>query len=220
MHDCAFILLRNPAGYDAARGTLRSFLIGVVRNLALKRMRGESRLAISTKSLCALPAIDTNSQDRAQIVARAVASLPPLQREVLILAEYEELSLEEISRAVDAELAAVKSYPSRARICGRWRLRRCSNRKESPVELNDDAKLRELMKEWQISDAPPSLDERVLGPRKPWWSFLLTGSIRIPVPAVIAIVVALLITTIALLHQRHTPPQASTSVNLRGLSSP
>ena len=46
---------------------------------------------------------------------KAVAALPPLQRESLILAEYEELSLEEIARATESEVAAVKSRLHRAR---------------------------------------------------------------------------------------------------------
>src|SRR5262249_23920938 len=53
--------------------------------------------------------------DIAQTVAEAVRSLPPLQREVLILAEFEELSLEEIARAVEAEIGTVKSRLHRAR---------------------------------------------------------------------------------------------------------
>jgi hypothetical protein len=82
------------------------------------------------------------------------------------------------------------------------------------VELNDDAKLRELLKEWQVDGAPRSLDERVLGPRKRWWSFLLTGSLSIPMPAVVAIVTILLIMAAALLHQRPPAPQTTTSVDL------
>jgi len=44
-----------------------------------------------------------------------VRGLPLLQREVLILAEYEELSLEEIARAVESEVGTVKSRLHRAR---------------------------------------------------------------------------------------------------------
>ena len=42
------------------------------------------------------------------MVARAIGALPPLQREVLILAQYEELSLEEIAIAVNSEVGTVK----------------------------------------------------------------------------------------------------------------
>jgi RNA polymerase sigma-70 factor, ECF subfamily len=50
------------------------------------------------------------------MVALAVAALPPIQRETLILSEYEELSLVEIAQANGAELAAVKSRLHRARM--------------------------------------------------------------------------------------------------------
>ena len=53
--------------------------------------------------------------ETAAIVGRAVGALPPLQREVLILSEYEELSLAEIARAVDSGIGTVKSRLHRAR---------------------------------------------------------------------------------------------------------
>jgi hypothetical protein len=77
----------------------------------------------------------------------------------------------------------------------------------------DDPKLSELLKEWQVPGAPPSLDARVLGPRKHWWSFLLTGSIRIPVPVMVAIAALLLVMAAALLRER-TPAPVAQSINL------
>ena len=105
--DCFLTLWRDPAAYDPGRGSLRPFLIGVARNLALKQWRAERPL-------------DPVGEERAETVARAVRLLPPLQREAVILAEYEELSLEEISAATASELAAVKSRLHR----GRQNLRR------------------------------------------------------------------------------------------------
>jgi len=107
-------LLRQPGRFDSARGTLRSFLLAVARNLALKRWRDDSRLD-ELEDQFAMPAIDLEGRENAEAVSAAVASLPPLQREVLILAQYEELSLEEIARAVDAEVGTVKSRLHRAR---------------------------------------------------------------------------------------------------------
>jgi RNA polymerase sigma-70 factor (ECF subfamily) len=115
VQDCFLALLRNPAAYDSQRGTLRSFLIGVTRNLALKKLRGERPLGELDDESVACPVIDPDGRERAEIVARAVAALPPLQRETLILAEYEEMPLDEIARVVGAELAAVKSRLHRAR---------------------------------------------------------------------------------------------------------
>ncbi len=115
VQDCFLLLWRNTPAYDPKRGGLRAFLIGVTRNLILKLWRGErvhDPLAEET-SICG--PIDMEGLERAEIVARAVRALPVLQREALILAEYEELSLEEIARATGAELAAVKSRLHRAR---------------------------------------------------------------------------------------------------------
>jgi hypothetical protein len=69
------------------------------------------------------------------------------------------------------------------------------------VEPTDDTKLSELLKEWQVPGAPPSLDARVLARRERWWSFLLTGSIRVPVPVGVAIAAILLAMSVALVRQ-------------------
>ena len=45
VHDSFIALLHNPAAFDCERGTLRSFLLGITRNLALKRARFGSALA-------------------------------------------------------------------------------------------------------------------------------------------------------------------------------
>jgi RNA polymerase sigma-70 factor (ECF subfamily) len=48
-------------------------------------------------------------------VARAVIELPETQREILILAHYEQMPLAEIARLMALELPAVKSRLQRAR---------------------------------------------------------------------------------------------------------
>lgn len=115
VHDSFIALLRNPAAFDRDRGALRSFLLGITRNLALKRARRERTFRDLDDDTAISPSIDLVNRERAAIVADAIARLPPLQRDVLILAEYEELTLDEICRAVDAELPAVKSRLHRAR---------------------------------------------------------------------------------------------------------
>ncbi len=49
---------------------------------------------------------------------------------------------------------------------------------------DDDARLHELLREWRAPETPQSLERAVLGPRMRWWKFLVTGSIRVPVPVV------------------------------------
>ena len=70
VHDCFVALLKNPAAYDIQRGSLRSFLIGVTRNLALKRLRGErawDELGDDSVAIC--EPFDTDGEERAEIVA-------------------------------------------------------------------------------------------------------------------------------------------------------
>ena len=106
-------LVRRPDSYDAARGSLRAFLLGAARNQALKRFREEHRWdLLDEDDFVVAPVVHV---DVAEAVAGAVQALPPLQREALILAEYEDLSLEEIARAVEAEIGAVKARLHRAR---------------------------------------------------------------------------------------------------------
>jgi hypothetical protein len=82
------------------------------------------------------------------------------------------------------------------------------------MENDDDLKLRRLLREWQIPGAPASLDERVLRRSRPRWAFLLTGSIRVPVPVGLAIAAALLMMAGALLKQKSVAAPAAPPVSL------
>jgi hypothetical protein len=70
------------------------------------------------------------------------------------------------------------------------------------MEPTHDPQLRRLLKEWEVPGAPPSLEERVLGPRRPWWQFLFSGSIRVPVPVGIAMTLALLVLAVYVVRDR------------------
>ena len=109
-------LLRHPDRFDPARGTLRAYLLGIARNLTLKHWRAEHRFEpLDDEDAVAAPPLDLERGDIGDAVGRAVRALRPLQREVVILAEYEGLTLAEIARAVDADVGTVKSRLHRAR---------------------------------------------------------------------------------------------------------
>lgn len=112
----AFVgLLRHPDRFSPARGTLRAFLLGIARNLALKRWRAEHRHEPLDDDAMAAAPVDLDRGPIGDVVGRAVQSLVPLQREVVILVEYEGLTLAEVALAVDADLGTVKSRLHRAR---------------------------------------------------------------------------------------------------------
>jgi RNA polymerase sigma-70 factor, ECF subfamily len=111
-------LLRHPGRFDPRRGTLRAFLMGIARNLALKRWRTEHRYEpLDDDSVVAAVAapVDPDCGEIGESVGRAVRALRPLQREVVILAEYEGLTLAEIAQAVETDVGTVKSRLHRAR---------------------------------------------------------------------------------------------------------
>ena len=106
--DCFLQLLNAPARYDRERGPVRTWLFGIARNLILKRWRSEGRwITLDDDAFAVEPPSNDCRVD--EMVAAAVQSLPPLQREVLILIEYEGLTLEEAASAVAAEIGTVKA---------------------------------------------------------------------------------------------------------------
>jgi hypothetical protein len=54
--------------------------------------------------------------------------------------------------------------------------------------LNEN-ELDQLLRKWEAPAAPRTLKRRVVPPQKSWWRWLLTGSIRVPVPIALAAVV-------------------------------
>ncbi len=128
--DCFLAFYRAPEKYQSGRGALRYFLIGVARNLILKCWRAENRFQSLEEDTCLAEPIDAAALETRDLVAKAVSSLPPLQREALILHEYEGMSLEEVARLVDTELTAVKARLHRARENLRRTLAPLRNRRE------------------------------------------------------------------------------------------
>lgn len=121
-HDCFLSLLRRPDGFDARKGSLQSYLYSAARNLSLKHFRSAGREG-ALDDLAEEPATPAREEPLRVLldnelslkVKEAVASLPPLQREALVLFEYEELTLNEIAGIVGSDVGAVKARLHRAR---------------------------------------------------------------------------------------------------------
>jgi RNA polymerase sigma-70 factor (ECF subfamily) len=113
--DVFLSLLSQPDRFDSSRGELGPFLIGVARNLARKWLRGESRWSEIDDDQFSVEPVEIADREISGTIAAAVGSLPPLQREVLLLAQYEGFSLEEIARSVNVEIGTVKARLFRAR---------------------------------------------------------------------------------------------------------
>jgi RNA polymerase sigma-70 factor (ECF subfamily) len=117
VQECFLAALRPNSAYDASRTPMRTYLFGVARNQALKLLAKRPVTAEDDERVSEAPSPE-RAAFRTQLeaaVARAVRRLPEGQREVLILAHYEELPLAEIARVMEIEVTAVKSRLQRAR---------------------------------------------------------------------------------------------------------
>ena len=120
--DCFLALLKAPA-FREESGSLRAYLFGIARNLAFQRLRQSGREELECDEETAPQQLDAIlTAERSEAVAIAIAALPALQREAVILFEYEDLSLEEIAQVTRVEVGAVKARLHRARETLRRRL--------------------------------------------------------------------------------------------------
>jgi RNA polymerase sigma-70 factor (ECF subfamily) len=144
-----FLALFAGNTFDPKQGSLRAYLFGIARYLAMKRLRIEERespgLADEAPADESAPAAydtlgDLIGQERSEAVGRAVAALPALQKEALILFEYEDLSLEEIAQVAGIEVGAVKARLHRARETLRRRLAPLMDGKVGPMNAQCPAR--------------------------------------------------------------------------------
>jgi RNA polymerase sigma-70 factor (ECF subfamily) len=116
VQDCFLGLLRPECGFDASRRPLRTYLLGAVRNQALKRLRSRAGAGatVETREVRS-PETEALRNELEETVARAIGRLPETQREVLLLAHYAQMPLTEIAQVLEIEVTAVKSRLQRAR---------------------------------------------------------------------------------------------------------
>jgi RNA polymerase sigma-70 factor, ECF subfamily len=120
-HDCFIGLLRRPQGFEPARASLRTYLCAAARHLAFQQLRKRGVLVDLEEAGDMLAVTSDGPLDRlladetAARVAAAVARLPPLQREALVLFEYEEMTLAEVAEVAGVNSATVSARLQRAR---------------------------------------------------------------------------------------------------------
>jgi len=121
-HDCFLSLIRKPENYRPERASLKTYLYAAARNLALKHFRDQGRETgldeVSEEpkeSPRRGPLRKLLDEELATHVREAIFSLPPLQREALILFEYEGLSLNEVAEVAGTDTGAIKARLYRAR---------------------------------------------------------------------------------------------------------
>src|SRR5438552_5361207 len=122
--DVFLMLLESGRRFDSSRGTLLSFLYGIARNHILRRIEKDAREqpaepaeiedCIGSDGVVD-PMNDLTRREAIETVRRAIVSLPPIYREVVVLCDLEEASYEDASAALDCPMGTVRSRLSRAR---------------------------------------------------------------------------------------------------------
>jgi RNA polymerase sigma-70 factor (ECF subfamily) len=123
--ECFLSILRRPDAFRAERASLRTYLCAIARHLALKQLRKQGQETLvddppeAAGGASAGPGADplrsVVEAEEAEAVRAAVLALPPLQREAVVLFEYQEMSLADVAAVCDTDAGTVKSRLHRAR---------------------------------------------------------------------------------------------------------
>jgi hypothetical protein len=81
-----------------------------------------------------------------------------------------------------------------------------------------DLELERLLARWSAPVVPEGMDERVLAAYRhqarrgePWWSWLFTASVRIPLPLAVGLLMLLIVTAALAFRPVASPPTAGTT---------
>jgi RNA polymerase sigma-70 factor, ECF subfamily len=124
--ECFLSILRRPEAFRAERASLRTYLCAIARHLALKQLhkRGQETLVDDPPEEVPGRALTSGGRDplsaaiaaeAAEAVRSAVEALPPLQREAVVLFEYQEMSLADVAAVCETDVGTIKSRLHRAR---------------------------------------------------------------------------------------------------------
>jgi RNA polymerase sigma-70 factor (ECF subfamily) len=124
------VLIREGHTFDAGRGSVSAFLMGVARNHVLRRLRRErfyvSLEADSTDDAGAnsqtgisrtgeTPLDDLSRTETIESVRKSVLALPERYREVVVLCDLQEMSYVEAAEILGCAIGTVRSRLHRAR---------------------------------------------------------------------------------------------------------
>ena len=121
------VLIRNGETFDPARGSLNAFLVGVARNLLLRRLQRERFYApmddnsdddsTTHESFMTVegPLEELSRIETINSVRMAVLALPERYREVVVLCDLQEMSYVEAAEVLSCAVGTVRSRLHRAR---------------------------------------------------------------------------------------------------------
>ncbi len=122
------VLIEHPERYQPDKGSMLTFLCAIARNQIMYYLRRNGR-QVEVESEQFTNAVESQQkvnvsrdaltqlldEELAAEINTVINSLPPLQREVILLREFQELSYEEIATVTDVDVNVVKARLHRAR---------------------------------------------------------------------------------------------------------
>ena len=114
-------LLRATRSWQSYRGQaqIRTWLLQIVVNVFRDRLRKRPQPDELPEAIIdpkgPAPSAGAESSERGRLVARAVSSLPPRQREVIVLCTYEQLSVAEAAQTLQITEVNVRAQLTYAR---------------------------------------------------------------------------------------------------------
>jgi RNA polymerase sigma-70 factor (ECF subfamily) len=121
------VLIRDGQTFDPTRGSLNAFLMGVARNLLLRRLQRErfyvpmeddaadEATAQVSSPTAGGPLEDLSRIETINSVRMAVLALPGRYREVVVLCDLQEMSYVEAAEVLSCAVGTVRSRLHRAR---------------------------------------------------------------------------------------------------------
>ena len=130
-HDVFIALMRDGHQFDPARGSVASYLFGIARHCALKRLRRERSFVSMSDDVedgvgapkglderlvaDADPFADLTRSETIDLVRQAILALPEHYREVVALCSLGEMSYEQAASVIGCPVGTVRSRLNRAR---------------------------------------------------------------------------------------------------------
>jgi len=120
--DVFLALIREPSCYDAGKGALGSFLIGVARNCVLRHIERDRR-HVYVEDTAAYDAeadgcdalADLSREEAIETVRHAVLTLPAAYREAVVLCDLEEMPYAGAAEVIGVPVGTVRSRLNRGR---------------------------------------------------------------------------------------------------------
>jgi RNA polymerase sigma-70 factor (ECF subfamily) len=116
------LLIRNPTGYDPAKGPLAAYLFGAARNLARRAMQdGYLDVSLDDAEECEVAQSSEfdvlerlNRTECLELLRKSLLGLPELYREVVVLCDLEEMTYAQAAAVLECSPGTVASRLHRA----------------------------------------------------------------------------------------------------------